>query len=90
MPGYGSQKLRTSVAWAGPVPALRGPGACRAINGAIAERKRFTPFEFFTLIWATVVYDPIAPWVCSCGADEDYQQQPKPKRKPIGANRIHY
>jgi len=36
------------------------------ITGAFAERMRFKAFVFFTLIWATVVYDPIAHWVWSC------------------------
>jgi Amt family ammonium transporter len=36
------------------------------ITGAFAERIRFKAFLFFTLIWATVVYDPIAHWVWSC------------------------
>jgi len=36
------------------------------ITGAFAERMRFKAFLFFTLIWATVVYAPIAHWVWSC------------------------
>jgi ammonium transporter, Amt family len=36
------------------------------ITGAFAERMRFKAFVFFTIIWATVVYDPIAHWVWSC------------------------
>ncbi len=36
------------------------------ITGAFAERMSFKAFLFFTLIWATVVYDPIAHWVWSC------------------------
>ena len=33
------------------------------ITGAFAERKRFKAFVIFSLIWATVVYAPIAHWV---------------------------
>jgi Amt family ammonium transporter len=36
------------------------------ITGAFAERMRFKAFVFFTLLWATIVYDPIAHWVWSC------------------------
>ena len=36
------------------------------ITGAFAERMSFKAFLFFTLVWATVVYDPIAHWVWSC------------------------
>lgn len=37
------------------------------ISGAFAERKRFKAFVFFSLLWATFVYDPIAHWVWSSG-----------------------
>ncbi|HEU0243623.1 MAG TPA: ammonia channel protein, partial [Candidatus Limnocylindrales bacterium] len=33
------------------------------ITGAFAERKRFKAFVVFTLLWATLVYDPVAHWV---------------------------
>jgi Amt family ammonium transporter len=33
------------------------------IVGAVAERIRFGPFLAFMLIWATLVYDPVAHWV---------------------------
>jgi Amt family ammonium transporter len=35
------------------------------ISGAFAERKRFKAVVFFSLLWATFVYDPIAHWVWS-------------------------
>jgi Amt family ammonium transporter len=35
------------------------------IVGAFVERIRFSVFLFFSLIWATLVYDPIAHWVWS-------------------------
>jgi Amt family ammonium transporter len=37
------------------------------ITGAFAERKRFKAFVLFSLIWATVVYDPVAHWVWGTG-----------------------
>ena len=33
------------------------------ITGAFAERVKFSAFLVFTLLWATLVYDPIAHWV---------------------------
>src|SRR6476620_2542516 len=37
------------------------------ITGAFAERKRFKAFAIFSLLWATVVYDPVAHWVWGTG-----------------------
>jgi Amt family ammonium transporter len=37
------------------------------ISGAFAERMKFSGFLVFTLLWSTLVYDPIAHWVW--GAD---------------------
>ncbi|MBC5810463.1 MAG: ammonium transporter [Candidatus Eremiobacteraeota bacterium] len=37
------------------------------ITGAFAERKRFKAFVIFSLMWATLVYDPIAHWVWGHG-----------------------
>jgi Amt family ammonium transporter len=37
------------------------------ISGAFAERIRFLPFAVFTLLWATLVYDPICHWVWGGG-----------------------
>ena len=37
------------------------------ITGAFAERKRFKAFVLFTLLWATLVYDPVAHWVWGAG-----------------------
>ncbi len=33
------------------------------ISGAIAERVRFGPYCLFIVLWATLVYDPLAHWV---------------------------
>src|ERR671927_65402 len=37
------------------------------ITGAFAERVRFKAFVLFTLLWATLVYDPLAHWVWGVG-----------------------
>ncbi|GAB4566904.1 MAG: ammonium transporter [Anaerolineae bacterium] len=37
------------------------------ITGAFAERKRFKAFAIFSVLWATLVYDPIAHWVWGTG-----------------------
>ena len=37
------------------------------ITGAFVERIRFKTFLIFSLIWATLVYDPVAHWVWGVG-----------------------
>ncbi len=37
------------------------------ISGAFAERMRFSAFLIFSLLWATLVYDPLAHWVWGGG-----------------------
>ena len=37
------------------------------ITGAFAERKKFSAFLVFTVLWATIVYDPLAHWVWGDG-----------------------
>ncbi len=37
------------------------------ITGAFAERMKFSSFLVFILIWATVVYDPVAHWIWGVG-----------------------
>jgi Amt family ammonium transporter len=37
------------------------------ITGAFAERKRFKAFALFSVLWATLVYDPVAHWVWGTG-----------------------
>jgi len=37
------------------------------ISGAYAERLKFSAFALFTLLWATLVYDPLAHWVWGNG-----------------------
>lgn len=37
------------------------------ITGAFAERMKFSAFFVFTLLWSTLVYDPVAHWVWGVG-----------------------
>ncbi len=37
------------------------------ITGAFVERVRFKTFLVFTILWATLVYDPVAHWVWAVG-----------------------
>jgi ammonium transporter, Amt family len=37
------------------------------ITGAFAERIKFPVFLIFTLLWATLIYDPLAHWVWGSG-----------------------
>jgi len=37
------------------------------ITGAFAERIKFSTFVVFSLLWATLVYDPVAHWVWGMG-----------------------
>jgi Amt family ammonium transporter len=37
------------------------------ISGAYAERMKFSAYILFTLLWATLVYDPVAHWVWADG-----------------------
>jgi len=37
------------------------------ITGAFVERVRFKTFLVFTLLWATLIYDPVAHWVWGAG-----------------------
>ncbi len=37
------------------------------ITGTFAERKKFSSFILFVLLWATFVYDPLAHWVWADG-----------------------
>ncbi|MEW6667421.1 MAG: ammonium transporter [Thermodesulfobacteriota bacterium] len=37
------------------------------ITGAFAERMKFSAFFLFTLLWATLVYNPLAHWVWGSG-----------------------
>ncbi len=37
------------------------------ITGAFAERMKFSAFIIFTLLWTTIVYDPLAHWVWGVG-----------------------
>ena len=37
------------------------------ITGAFAERMKFSAFLVFTLLWSTIVYDPVAHWIWGAG-----------------------
>ncbi len=37
------------------------------ITGAFAERMKFSGFLLFTLLWATLIYDPLCHWVWGVG-----------------------
>ena len=37
------------------------------ITGAFAERMKFSTYAVFTLLWATLVYDPVCHWVWGAG-----------------------
>ena len=37
------------------------------ITGAFVERVRFKPFLIFSILWATIVYDPLCHWVWGGG-----------------------
>ncbi|MEK7237252.1 MAG: ammonium transporter [Nitrospirota bacterium] len=37
------------------------------MTGAFAERMKFSSFLVFTLLWATLIYDPLAHWVWAVG-----------------------
>jgi Amt family ammonium transporter len=37
------------------------------ITGAFAERMRFSAFLLFSLLWATLIYDPLCHWVWAVG-----------------------
>jgi ammonium transporter len=39
------------------------------ISGALAERIKFGPYCLFSLLWATLVYDPLAHWVWALNAE---------------------
>src|SRR3989441_2883906 len=39
----------------------------RSISGAIVERMRFRAYVVFLVLWATLVYDPLAHWVWGAG-----------------------
>jgi Amt family ammonium transporter len=72
--GLNSVGLEPNTAYAATVPhqafmifqAMFAIITPALITGAFAERMSFKAFLFFTLLWATFVYDPIAHWVWSC------------------------
>ena len=45
------------------------------ISGALAERIRFGPYCLFILLWATLVYDPLAHWVWAIQANAKFEAE---------------
>ncbi|MEI8352031.1 MAG: ammonia channel protein, partial [bacterium] len=73
--GLRSVGLEPNADYAGTIPhqvfmmfqmmfAVITPGL---IIGAFAERMKFAAFAVFTLLWATLVYDPVCHWVWGVG-----------------------
>ena len=56
------------------------------ITGAFAERKRFKAFVLFSLLWATLVYDPLAHWVWGVGGWLRDAGRPGLRRRHRGAH----
>jgi ammonium transporter len=48
------------------------------ISGAVAERIRFGPYCLFILLWAVLVYDPLAHWVWAVAPDPANADQSVP------------
>lgn len=67
----GLSDLLSKEAVAGTIPTLAFVGfqamfaiiAVALISGAIADRTKFSAWMVFTVIWATLVYFPVAHWV---------------------------
>lgn len=76
---WGLQGLLGEDAVSGSVPALAFVAfqamfaiiAVALISGAIADRTKFSTWIVFTVIWATVVYFPVAHWVFAFDATDD-------------------
>ena len=68
---FGLAGLMSPDAVAGTVPAMAFVAfqsvfaiiAVALISGAIADRAKFSTWVVFTVVWATVVYFPVAHWV---------------------------
>ncbi|MVA77418.1 ammonium transporter [Auraticoccus sp. F435] len=75
----GLEGLMSPDAVAGTVPALAFVSfqavfaiiAVALISGAIADRAKFGTWIVFTVVWATLVYFPVAHWVFAFDATDD-------------------
>lgn len=75
----GLEGLMSPEAVSGTIPALAFVSfqavfaiiAVALISGAIADRARFGTWIVFTVIWATLVYFPVAHWVFAFDATDD-------------------
>lgn len=75
---FGLRGLMAPEAMAGTVPALAFVSfqaafaiiAVALISGAVADRMKFSAWIVFSLIWAVVVYFPVAHWVFAFNNDD--------------------
>lgn len=73
--GFNGVGAAPNADYAGTIPHLAFAGyqmmfaiiTPALITGAFVERVRFKGFLVFTLLWATLVYDPVAHWVWGVG-----------------------
>ncbi len=73
--GFGGVGPEPNASYAPTIPHLAFAGyqmmfaiiTPALITGAFVERIRFKAFLIFTLLWATLVYDPVAHWVWGVG-----------------------
>ena len=56
------------------------------IIGAFAERMKFSAFLVFSLLWATIVYDPMAHWVWGVGGMLRQPGRARLRRRHRGAH----
>ncbi len=76
---FGLTDLLSPEALAGTVPAMAFVAfqamfaiiAVALISGAIADRAKFSTWLVFTVLWATIVYFPIAHWVFAFDAKDE-------------------
>jgi len=58
------------------------------ITGAFAERKRFSAFVLFTILWSVLVYSPIAHWVWSTDGWLFKLRRPRLRRRHRGPHQL--
>ena len=58
------------------------------ITGAFAERMKFSAFLVFSLLWATLVYDPLAHWVWGGGLIGAELGRARLRRRHGGAHQL--
>ena len=60
------------------------------IIGAFAERMKFSAFLVFSVLWATLVYDPMAHWVWGVGGLAARTGRARLRRRHGGAHQRRY